>query len=662
MNIEQLKGIGPKTLEIFNKIGIYTVEDLLTYYPFKYLNINFKRIEELTENEMAYVKVRIATLPKVYYIRRNFNYLSFSAFAGEKLINVKIFNRAFLKQHLLMGKDIVLVGKYNELKNSFMASDIRFNLENHKLEPKYHLVSGLKESVLTKAMAKALELTHDIYDYVPEPYNTKYDLIAKSQALEYIHRPKTIAEIKLAKIKLIYEELFNYTFKINALKIKNRHTLGIKREINQDSINEFLSELPFKLTTDQLTTIKEVLGDLETDQRMNRLVLGDVGSGKTIVAVIAILANHLSGYQSAFMAPTEILAKQHYESIKNYFSQLNLNVALLMGHLKSKEKTEIYTAIAEGKIDLVIGTHALINDKVAFQNLGLVVIDEQHLFGVKQRNALQEKGQMGPDVLYLSATPIPRSYALCLYGDLDLSMIKTKPKMRKEVKTIIKKETEIKDVLFKMLEEIKLGHQIFVVSPLIEEEEEGELNSVNKLKEKLNMAFKDQVPIAIIHGKMKQKQKDEIMNDFLNGTIKILISTTVIEVGIDIPNATMMVIFNAERFGLAALHQLRGRVGRNDLQSYCYLISNSENNSRLKVVEESTDGFYISEKDFEQRGQGDLFGVKQSGDMTFKIADIRQDSKILLQASKDSEKYLKDQEYLNNKHYEQILEDINFLD
>ncbi len=660
MNIEQLKGIGPKNQLIFNKMDIYTVEDLINYFPYKYLFICFKELKNLEDNESAFVKALILTPPKVYYIRRNFNYLSFMVKISEFEVNVKIFNRAFMQNNLKVGREIVLVGKYDKIKNSFLASDIRFNLENNKIEPKYHLVSGLKENFLVKAIDTILTSKINFNDYVPNEYNEKYNLISKKEALNYIHKPNNTEEIKKAKLKLIYEEFFNYTFKINALKLKNKKVLGIKRNIDQDKVDSFLSELPFKLTTDQLQTITEIIKDLNGEERMNRLVLGDVGSGKTIVAIVSILANYLSGYEAAFMAPTEILAKQHYETIKGYLN--NLNIVLLTGHLKKKEKLQIYDQIKEGKIDLVIGTHALINDNVIFKKLGLVIIDEQHLFGVKQRNALQEKGEIKPDVLYLSATPIPRSYALCLYGDLDLSMIKTKPNKRKEVKTIIKTEKEIKDCLYKMLEEIKLGHQVFVVSPLInDEEEKNEINSVVKLKEKLELAFQNKIEIAIIHGKMKQNEKDQIMEDFLNKKIKILISTTVIEVGIDIPNATMMVIFNAERFGLAALHQLRGRVGRNDLQSYCYLISNQDN-KRLKVMEESNDGFYISEKDFEQRGQGDLFGVRQSGDIIFKIASIQNDSKILLQASKDSMDYLVNHKYKNNSYYEKILEEINFLD
>ncbi len=661
MNIEQLKGIGPKNQALLHKLDINTVEDLLGYYPYRYSFINIVNLNEATSTEPIYVKGTIATVPKVSYIRKNFNYLSFVVTIDGKLVNVKIFNRAFLKNILTVGKAIVLLGKYDYLKNSFMASEIKFNVQDKSIEPHYHLISGLKESMLIKWVDTALAQNLNIADHVPDYYNEKYEFIAKKDAVNLIHRPRTMADIKKAKLKLIYEELFEYTFKINVLKLKNEKVLGLKHQFNREEITDFLANLTFKLTEDQGTAIEDILNDMQDEKRMNRLVLGDVGSGKTIVAIISALANYLSGYQTAFMAPTEILAKQHYETIKNYFANTNLKLLLLTGHMRAKEKQAAYAKIQNHEVDIIIGTHALINDNVVFAKLGLVVIDEQHLFGVKQRNALQEKGNVGPDVLYLSATPIPRSYALCLYGDLDLSLIKTKPHRRKEVITKVKKENEIKDVLFKMLEEIKAGHQIFVVSPLIDESEESNLNSVKKLQEKLNTAFNNQVNISIIHGKMKQAEKDKIMNDFLAGEIKILISTTVIEVGIDIPNATMMVIFNAERFGLAALHQLRGRVGRNDLTCYCYLISDQDN-ARLKVMEESTDGFYISEKDFEQRGQGDLFGIKQSGDITFKLASIKNDHKILFQASQDSAQFLKSEAYLDNPYYQKILDDIMFLD
>jgi ATP-dependent DNA helicase RecG len=413
-----------------------------------------------------------------------------------------------------------------------------------------------------------------------------------------------------------------------------------------------------------MSSIKDIYKDLISSKRMNRLLLGDVGSGKTLVSIIAIYINYLSGYQSAMMAPTEILARQHYENFIKMFKDTNIKIGLLVGSMKKKEKDTVVKELQEGNIDILIGTHALLSDNVSFNNLGLVVTDEQHRFGVNQRSILQNKGYLS-DVLYMSATPIPRTYALTLYGDMDVSVIKQKPNGRKDIITKTYKEDDLKDILYKMLEEIKNGHQIYVVSPLIEDEEGNtNLNDIKKLKSNLDKAFNNKVNIGILHGKMKDKEKEEIMEDFKNGHTKILISTTVIEVGVDVKNSTMMVIFNAERFGLATLHQLRGRVGRNDLQSYCYLISNLDT-PRLKVMEESNDGFYISEKDFELRGEGDLFGTRQSGDMSFKIADIRRDYKILLQAKTDSSAFVEDN--INNHfkdypQYQKILKELEFID
>ena len=661
MKLENISGIGPKTVKILNKLDINNIIDLLTYYPYRYNFINIKNINDAIENETIYIKVSIASVPKVNYIRKNFNFLTFSVLSNSNVINVKIYNRAFMKNNLRVGKEIVLIGKYDRVKNLFTASDIKFNITNNTIEPIYHLTEGITNNSLRKYIYNSLDYKKELLDLVPSYYNEKYNFINKDKAVEYIHNPKSSEQIKLAKLKLIYEELFEYTFKINCLKQKNKNTIGINHVFNKEDIDIFLNSLAFKLTEDQLKAIDEIIKDLSSNNRMNRLVLGDVGSGKTIVAIVAILANYYSGYQSAFMAPTEILANQHYDVLNSYFNDLGIKVELLTGSKTKKQKEGIYQKIKDNKIDVVVGTHSIINDSLEFKKLGLVIIDEQHLFGVKQRNSLQEKGNNLPDVLYLSATPIPRTYALTIYGDLNLSLIKSKPHMRKSVITKVKKESEIKDVLFAMLEEIKLGHQVFVVSPLIEDNNESTLNNVKDLKNKLNMAFNNKLNIEIIHGKMKQSLKDAIMSDFQNGVINVLISTTVIEVGIDIPNATMMVIYNAERFGLAALHQLRGRVGRNDLQSYCYLISNYDND-RLSVMESSTDGFYIAEKDFEQRGHGDLFGIRQSGDITFKIANIKENSQILLQANKDSEEYLNSDKYLDSNYYKSVKDKINFLD
>ncbi len=658
MELKNIKGVGLQLEKKLNSLSIYTVEDLLENYPYRYNFINIISIKEAENLDKSTVKATVIDNCKVQYIKRNFNRLNFKAISDNTILNVTIFNRAFLKPHLTVGKEIVLIGKYNKLKNTFVASDIKFDICNHQIEPIYHLVEGLTNKNIIKIMNEALNYD-EYYEYIPNIYKEKYHFISKKEALYLIHKPNKIEDIKTSTIRLKYEELFNFMFKINYLKKINNKVKGIARNLNHDTILNFTNELPFTLTKDQLTALEQIYKDMTNINRMNRLVLGDVGSGKTIVATYAIYLNYLSNYQSALMAPTEILAEQHYKNLKELLGKFKINVALLTGNMKKREKNDILLSLKNGEIDLLIGTHSLISNDVIFNKLGLVITDEQHRFGVEQRNLLSNKG-INPDVLYLSATPIPRTYALTIYGDLDLSIIKTKPKGRMEIITKVKKENEIKDVLYKMLEELKLGHQIYVVSPLIETNGEQDLKSVFDLEEKLNLAFNKKIPISVLHGKLKSDEKDKIMNDFKKGDIKILISTTVIEVGIDVPNSTMIVVYNAERFGLATLHQLRGRVGRNDVQSYCFLITNKEV-ERLKVLEESNDGFYISEKDFQMRGQGDLFGVKQSGVMSFKIANLKDDYQILLQAKEDSLQYIEKEMYKDNEYYSNLIDEISFI-
>lgn len=658
MELKEVKGIGPKTANILNKIGINNTYDLLTYYPYRYKIFNITNIDEITNEEIV-VRGIINSIVKVNYIKRNLNKLSFTCLINNKLIKVVIFNRAFLKNNLTINKTINLIGKYNQLTNTFIASNITFDLfDDYKIEPVYHLVEGLKNKIIINTISYLLKENIFIDDYIPSYLNTEYKFIDKNMALKYIHEPSNLEEVKKAKLKLIYEELFIFMFKINYLKHKNYlSTKSIKKVTDENKLKLLTLNLPFTLTNDQLKALEDIKSDFNSEKRMNRLLLGDVGSGKTIVGVIASYINYLNGYQTSLMAPTEILATQHYYSIKKTLKETNMVIELLTGSMTKKEQNNVKERLLNGEIDLLIGTHAIISKDVSFKNLGLVITDEQHRFGVNQRGYLQGKGEL-PDIIYMSATPIPRTYALTLYGDMDISMIKEKPKGRKDILTYVKKNSEIKDVLNMMVDEIKANHQIYVVAPLIEESETLDLSDVNKLKEKLDIAFNNKVPISILHGRLKNNEKEAIMNDFKNNIIKVLISTTVIEVGIDVPNANMMVIFNAERFGLATLHQLRGRVGRSELTSKCILISDSDT-ERLKVLEESNDGFYISEMDFKMRGEGDLFGVRQSGDMTFKIANLKNDFKILLKAKEDVEVFINNENLDNYPLYQDI---VNHLD
>ncbi len=653
MKLTNVKSIGPKAAELLNNLNIQSAEDLVTYYPNKYNFIKLEKISNADENTSVYVEAEVVSIPTVMFIKKNFNRLSFKVLANEILINVTIFNRAYLKQNLPTGKKVIIFGKYNKLKNTFLASDIKFNIENNTIEPIYRLTTGLKQMQIKKYINNVLGI--EVEDRVPNYINEKYNFIEKNLAIKLIHKPTSIEDIKKSKLKLIYEELFEFMFKINYLKIKNNNACGINKNLEEEKINIFLNDLPFTPTEDQSKSFTEIKNDMLSNKKMNRLILGDVGSGKTLIATYAIYLNYLSGYQSAFMAPTEILATQHFSSLKKMLQKYNLCIEIITGKMTKKEKEKIKERLIAGEINLLIGTHAIISEDVIFEKLGLVITDEQHRFGVMQRKNLENKG-INPDILYLSATPIPRTYALVLYGDSDVSIIKTKPAGRKEIITKIYKEENIKEVLQKCYEQINENHQIFVVSPLIDNSE-SELNSVYDLKEKLSKAFKDNVSIEIIHGAMKQNEKDAIMHDYLMNNINILISTTVIEVGVDVPNASVMIIFNAEMFGLATLHQLRGRVGRSDLQSYCYLISEKDTN-RLKVMEESNDGFYITEKDFENRREGDLFGTKQSGDMVFKIADLKRDYQIVLQAGKDAEEFVKNKKYEDIIYYDKLIEEL----
>ena len=657
MELTNITGIGPKTIKLLNNLQIYTVEDLITYYPYRYNVYSFNKL--IDTKDVLIVSAIIETSPKVAYIKRNFNKMSFRANIDNNLVNIVIFNRAFLLQNLNVGKQITLIGKMDFRKNTFTANDIKFNIQNGDIEPKYHLIKGVSNNLITKCIKSALN-TFIYEDKLPNDLIANYNLFSFKESIYSIHFPKNIEDVKKAKIRLKYEELFDFTFKMNYINKIRKKDKGIAKSFSHDEIDKMINNLPFELTSDQLKVVDDILKELSGLQKMNRLILGDVGSGKTIVSTIGIYANYLAGYQSALMAPTEILANQHYYSISNILKNCNMKIALIDGSMSKKEKNELYSKTEAGEIDLLIGTHAILNENLNFKDLGLIITDEQHRFGVNQRSTLHQKSQM-PDIIYLSATPIPRTYAMTIYGDLDISLIKTKPFGRLPIITKVKKEKEIKDVLLAMLEEIKKNHQIYIVSPLVEQNDDVELSSVEYLKEKIDLAYQGKIKTEIIHGKMKQKDKDAIMNDFKNNRIKILIATTVIEVGIDVSNATMMVIFNAERFGLATLHQLRGRVGRNDVQSYCYLISDYEI-ERLKVLEESNDGFYISECDFKMRGHGDLFGTKQSGDMTFRIADLANDYNILVQAKNDSENFINSNDYINNEYYKKITDELYIAD
>lgn len=662
--LETIEGVGPKTKELLNKIKIYTVEDLLNYYPYRYDIIKRSDLSNLSDGDKIIIDGIVEGQPTTIYINKSLKKMIFRISTKTMILNVTLYNRAHLYSDLKSGKEVTIIGKYNKLKNTVIVSDIRFGLlpPSAKIEPIYYTTEGLTVKQISKFETIALENDYDVIDLVPRYIEEKYNLMNKKSAIKNIHVPEDILLLKKARQRIKYEELFMYILKINYLKNKiNNDTLAIERNIDKDKLDKFIKSLPFELTLDQDKAVNDIINDLSIKKRMNRLLQGDVGSGKTVIAFIAIYANYLSKYQSALMAPTEILAVQHYEETKKIFSKFKLNIALLTSSTSNKDKKTIYEELENGKIDLIIGTQALIQENVKYKKLGLVITDEQHRFGVNQRDTFKSKG-ISPDVLSMSATPIPRTYALTIYGDTDVSSIKSKPKGRKEIITVFKKEKDITDVLEMMKKELELNHQIYVVAPMIDTESDSEKESVYDLEEKMNKAFGKISKIGIIHGKLDPKDKDKVMKDFEKNKINILISTTVIEVGVNVPNASMIVIFDANMFGLSTLHQLRGRVGRGDTQSYCVLVA-KESEERLRFLENTSDGFEISEYDFQTRGEGDLFGTRQSGELGLKMANIKRDFKMLLKAKEDADEFINMLlTFETNPEFGPILEELKKVD
>lgn len=643
MELNEITGIGPKMIEHLNSINIYNMDDLVRDYPYRFDVLAKRSIADERYFDNFVSDGVVYSIPVVSFFKGKMNRLTFRCNIQNKLVKVIIFNRAFLKNNITPGKVITIIGKYNPKTETLTASNIILKaLKTKEIIPVYHLCKGITSKQLSGFINEGLK-HYDVKNNVPDELMKKYDFINEEDALKIVHNPLDEKTLKVALKTLKYEELFTYMLKVRLLKKKNEeHNKSFMKNIDDKKVNDFIKNLPFELTKDQEKVTYEMLNDLKSDTKMNRLLQGDVGSGKTVVSFILAYACYTAGYQTAMMAPTEVLAKQHYKNALDLFKNTNLKVSLLTGKMKQKEKKEIYNELKENKIDLLIGTHALISDGTYFNNLGLVITDEQHRFGVNQRLKLKNKA-VSPDVLMMSATPIPRTYALTIYGDTDVSSIKSMPKGRKKVITYVKKTDEVKDVLQGVYAALKNNNQAYVISPMIEENESADYTNVNDLKHKFELAFKN-YNVGMLHGKMDDEEKEKVMKEFKEGKINILISTTVIEVGVDVSNATVMVIFDADRFGLSQLHQLRGRVGRNDLQSYCYLVSDKDT-QRLKIMEEENDGYKISEADFKLRGQGDLFGSRQSGALTFKLSDVRRDYDLLVKVRDDVNEYMKNKDF-----------------
>ncbi len=633
-DIGLVKGVGPKLKERLNKVGIFTVLDLLLYFPrdYEFLNDDISLNGDISD-EKAILKCRVKSYGSSIRTRNGKTLTTINFTYNNLKVIGKWFNQPYIKRNFILGNEYNLMGKFKKVNNTLeVINPLIPCKEANKSEilPIYTLKNGLTNKILVKLINEILK-NMIIKENLPEEIVKKYKLISLDKAIRSIHFPEGRGELQSAINRLKFQELFTYSLKIIMMKahIKKENS-GISFKMSP-LLKDLKESLPYTLTNAQSRTLREILLDQKRNIAMNRLVQGDVGSGKTLVALISMFNVYMNGYQTVLMAPTEILANQHYAEAKKYLDKFGVDIELLTGSTKEKEKKRIKEKIASGKEIMLIGTHALIQDDVELNNLGLVVTDEQHRFGVEQRSRLINKNKRA-DVLVMTATPIPRTLSLYLYSDLDISIIDELPPGRKPIDTMLVDMNQRMKAYNFALKEVEKGRQFYIVSPLIEENEKLNLNSVEKIYEELkNGIFKD-VRIEILHGKMAGKDKDKIINTFKNGEIKGIISTTVIEVGVNVPNSTMMIIENAERFGLAQLHQLRGRVGRGEHKSYCILIANTKNDitrRRMEIMTESSDGFYIAEEDLKLRGAGEVFGMRQHGDEGFILANVVDDINIL---------------------------------
>ena len=640
MNLHQplsvLPGIGPKSAEKYKKLGIETVEDLLLYFPFRYEDFKSKNVLDLEDGEKAVVSGIVATPANVQYYGYKRNRLRFTIKQGELVLAVSFFNQPYLADKIELGQTVAVFGKWDKAKGALTGMKLLAQVEDD-LQPVYRLSQGVSQSALVKVIKTAFEAGLDqlLEENLPQILMDKYHLLSRRQAVRAMHFPKDLEEYKQALRRVKFEELLFFQLQLQVLKEENRSVgQGIVLDWDKKKLKALQAKLPFTLTEAQERSLNEILADMRSPYHMNRLLQGDVGSGKTVVAGLVMYAAVTAGKQAALMVPTEILAEQHLQSLTSLFP--SLRILLLTGSLKAAERRERLELVQTGQVDLIVGTHALIQEGVHFHDLGLVIIDEQHRFGVAQRRILREKGQ-NPDVLMMTATPIPRTLAITAFGDMDVSIIDQMPAGRKEIITRWVKHQQLNLVLDWLVKEIQKGSQAYVISPLIEESEALDLKNAIALEEELIAYFGDQARIALLHGKMKGEEKEAIMQAFKRGEIDLLVSTTVIEVGVNVPNATVMIIMDADRFGLSQLHQLRGRVGRGDKQSYAVLVANPKTESgkrRMKIMTETTNGFVLAEEDLKLRGSGEIFGTRQSGIPEFQVANLIEDYPILEEARK----------------------------
>ncbi|WP_373887811.1 ATP-dependent DNA helicase RecG [Mesobacillus jeotgali] len=660
--VTAVKGIGNEMAETLADMHISSVGDLLEYFPYRYEDYRLKDLAEVKHDEKVTVEGKVHSEPALVYYGRKKNRLTVRMLVGRYLIIVTFFNQPYLKQKIAVGETITVTGKWDQHRQTITASHMSVgeHAKSQDFEPVYAVKGKMTVKTIRRLIKQAFsQFGHEIGEILPSELLQKYKLLNRRDALRIMHFPSGSDEMKQARRRFVYEEFLLFQLKMQSLrKLEREQSPGISISYELDKLKKFISGLPFPLTGAQKRVVNEILGDMKSPYRMNRLLQGDVGSGKTVVAAIALYSAKTAGYQGALMVPTEILAEQHSQSLTQLLEPFGVKTALLTSSVKGKRRREILEQLKQGDIDVLIGTHALIQDEVDFQKLGLVITDEQHRFGVEQRRVLREKGE-NPDVLFMTATPIPRTLAITVFGEMDVSVIDEMPAGRKIIETYWAKHEMLERVLSFMEKELAKGRQAYVICPLIEESDKLDVQNAIDVHSTLSFYFKERYLVGLMHGRLHSEDKDQVMKAFSENEVQVLVSTTVVEVGVNVPNATVMVIYDAERFGLAQLHQLRGRVGRGSDQSYCILLADPKSEvgkERMKIMSETNDGFVLSEKDLELRGPGDFFGKKQSGLPEFKVADMVHDYRALETARNDASLLVKSEAFWQSEKYRSLRE------
>ncbi|GAX01116.1 ATP-dependent DNA helicase RecG [Secundilactobacillus silagei] len=641
-SVTVLPGVGPKRVAALADLGITTIESLLTYYPFRYEDLRVKALNEIGDQEQVTLKGIVAAPPTLSRFGRKKSRLNFRLLIGQDVVPVTFFNQPWLKKSIEVESPIMVYGRFDANRKQLNGMKILSSGKADPMASVYPSNQGIRQKTIQQLVVAAWDKYHtEIHDLVPIAIKTHYRLLDRAQMIHDMHFPKDLKAAKAARRSAKFEEFFRFQMQLQLLKRRDETQAGIAIDYDNQRLKRFVQALPYELTAAQKRVVNEICADLKRPIHMNRLLQGDVGSGKTVVAAICMYAAITGGYQAALMAPTEILAEQHANNLQALFEGLPVNIVLLTGSTKPAVRKEILPRLASGEINLIIGTHALIQEGVDYHRLGLVVIDEQHRFGVAQRQALRQKGA-NPDVLAMTATPIPRTLAITSYGEMDISVIDELPAGRKPITTHWIKNAQIDSAIQFVLRELAAGHQAYVVTPLIEESEAVDMKNAQAIYERFSAYFAPQhYQVGLLHGRMKNDEKEAVMQAFKENQYQVLVATTVIEVGVDVKNATVMMIYDADHFGLAQLHQLRGRVGRSDQQSYCILIADPKNKNgvdRMRVMTETNDGFVVSQKDLELRGSGDVLGKKQSGLPDFKVGDPIADLTMLSVAQDEAKK------------------------